>query len=139
MEQSEGVTPGGQVAKETNKLVEKIGKGRVRAIAYLGLAASMLLGISGKPNTGVGLGIEVPNPMTGESVSVGVVATSSEYQYPMGTPNIPGKDYKDIQAYQVSIGGAKLAVYTATLEGDDGSVVKTIGIYPGFETKLGRK
>jgi len=125
--------------RKRNPLVEKLGQNKVRAIAALGLAAAGFLGISGKPNTGVGLGVEVPNPMTGESVSVGVMATSAEGQHPMGLPKIPGKEYKDIQAYQVSIGGAKLAVYIASLEDKDGSVVKTIGIYPGFETTFGRK
>lgn len=130
-------TEGSQEAKR-NPLVEKIGKDKVRAIASLGLAAATLLGISGKPNTGVGVGVEVPNPATGEQVSVGVMAYSAEDEWPRGLPNIPGKDYKDLEVYQVRIGGTGFAVYTASLEDDAGNIVKTVGVYPRFETTLGK-
>lgn len=127
-----------QVAKETNKLVEKIGKDKVRAIASLGLAAATLLGISGKPETGVGLGIDVPDPFTGRQVTVGVISSSTEGEYPMGLPSIPGKEWHPgdkLDVYQVRIGNAMVGVYTESHAGNS-SVIKTIGIYPGFETFL---
>lgn len=133
---TEVVTP--PIAKETNKLVEKIGKDKVRAIAALGIAAAGFLGISGKANTGVGVGIEVPG-----DILAGVTVSSTEEQYPLGFPNVPGKEsYQDLESYSVNIGGAKFTVFKATLEkGEYGDMAnKTIvGVYPGFETTLGSK
>lgn len=120
-------------------LAEKLGKNKARAIASVALAAASLLGISGKPNSGVGVGVEVPHPVTGEQVSVGVLAYSVEDQWPKGLPQLPGRDYTSVDAYEVRIGGAGLAVYTAFLKDKDGSVFRTVGVYPGFETKLGSK
>lgn len=125
-------------------LAEKLGKDKARAIASVALAAAGLLGISGKPNSGVGVGVEVPNPATGKQVSVGVLVTSTEGKFPLGLPKVIGDkiDYdqpNDLNLFQVNIGGAKLAVYTATLKNESGDSVKTVGVYPGFETQLGKK
>lgn len=127
------------VAKEGNRLTEIISKDKMRAIAAIGLAGAGLLGISGKIESGVGVGVEIPDPFTGKQVSVGVMAYSSEDQWPMGLPKVPGKDYKDLEVYQVKIGGAGLAVYAGSLTKEDGEIVRTIGVYPAGETTLGRK
>ncbi len=123
-----------------NPLVEKIGKDKARWAASVALAAAGFLGISGKPNSGVGLGVEVPNPNNGEAVSVGVMLASSEGGHPLGYPGAIFKDFNwdNLEVFQVSIGGAKLAVYKADILKGDGSVVKTVGVYPGFETTLGK-
>jgi hypothetical protein len=122
-----------------NPLVEKIGEKKLRAVAALGIAAASFLGISGKLNTGVGAGIETLDPNTGKSVTVGVMASSTEDIYPRGLPHISGKQYGDIQAWQVNLGGAKLTVYAAPLEQKAGKFITTmIGVYPGFEAGLGK-
>jgi hypothetical protein len=124
---------------ETHRLIERLGKDKVRAIAALGLAAASFLGISGKPESGVGIGVEVPDFKTGGSVNVGVMASSTEGRYPLGFPRIPGKEYKDIEAWLVSIGGAKFTVYAATLGEEESPARTLLGVYPGFETRLGKK
>lgn len=125
---------------EHNKLVEKIGKKRVQAIAALGFAAAAYLGISGKPNSGVGIGVESFDWDTGATqVAVGVALSSTEDVYAMGFPKALADrmDYKDFKVFQVSIGGVKLAVWQASLEEGGGKTI--LGIYPGFETTLGQK
>lgn len=131
--------PMSEVRTESNKLTELVGRDKMRTIAAIGLAAAGLLGVSGKPESGVGVGVEIPNPTTGEQVSVGIVAASTEGEYAMGLPAALANKMRDIQSYQLSIGGVKLAVYTASLWNDDGSMVKTVGVYPGFQSKLGKK
>lgn len=80
----------------------------------------------------------MPDPATGQQVNVGVTLSSSEGVVPLGIPNVPGKDFKDIEAYTVRIGNAMFTVYTASLErGEFGDTIKTVGVYPGFETRLG--
>jgi len=49
--------------KETNRLVEKIGKDRARAVAALGIAALALFGAaSGKANVGAGVVVLAVHP-----------------------------------------------------------------------------
>lgn len=69
---------------------------------------------------------------------MGVLASSAEDWVPLGIPDIPGKEYKDLQVYTVAIGGASIGVYTASLTNEFGDIIKTIGIYPGVESTLGR-
>lgn len=118
-----------------NPLVERIGEKKVRAIAGLAIAAASLLGISGKPDAGVGVGVEVPN-----NILAGVMVSSSEDQYPRGLPHVSGKEYKDIDWWSVVVGGAKFTVYKAELKPDKYSTGHTVlGVYPAFETGLGKK
>lgn len=128
------------VPKEGNRLVEVIGKDKARWAASIALAAAGFLGISGKPNSGVGLGVEVPNPTNGQAVSVGVTLSSSEEGYALGFPGAIFKDlkYKNLEIYKVSIGGTTLAVYKTDILKDNGKWVKTVGVYPGFQTTLGK-
>ncbi len=129
----------GSIHRETNPILEKIGKERLRMIASLGLAAAALLGISGKPNTGVGVLVEVPNPTTGEQVSVGVMTSSVEEDNPFfgfGGSSFK-KNINNIKAFTVKVGNVNLTIATATVEGEDD--IKTIGIYPNVETLLGSK
>lgn len=127
------------VPKERNRLVEVIGKDKARWVASIALAAAGFLGISGKPNSGVGVGVEVPDLDTGKQVGVGVAVSSTEDIYALGFPRALADrmDFKNFKVFQVVIGGTKLAVWQATLEQAGGKTI--IGIYPGFETTLGKK
>jgi hypothetical protein len=124
--------------KETRNLTEKIGKDKARLVASLGLAAATLLGISGKPNTGMGSVVEVPNPATGEQVGVGVMVSSTEENNPFfGAPRMGDKYFRDVEAFEIKVGNARLTVATGVLEGGDRNV-RTVAISPGFETTLGK-
>lgn len=123
---------------ETNRVVEIIGKDNARRIAAIGVAAVGLLGISGQPESGVGVGIEVPDPVTRKPVSVGLTVSSANVDIPLGMPKEIADKIADgpdaLQAYQVRIGGMNLAVYTAKLTGQNPNAITILGVYPGFET-----
>lgn len=124
---------------EAGSSQEKSNKKVLAKVAAVALAGASLLGISGKPQTGVGVGVETLDPNTGQPVTVGVMLSSTEGEIPLGLPRIPEKDYKDIDLYTVRIGGEMITVYKATLEGRAGGTIKTVlGVYPGFESYFGK-
>lgn len=119
---------------DSRALAEKIGGDKVRKIAAVGIAAASLLGISGKPEAGVGIGVELPNPTTEDAVGVGIALSSSESGIPKGMPDQLGSRMKDINAWEVRVGGASVVVYEGSLDkGPSGGTVRTVGVYPGVE------
>ena len=128
-------------APKEGSLAEKIGSKNVRRIAAIGVAAAGLLGISGEPQSGIGVGAEIPGREIGDSYIAGVMVSSSKDKLPMGVPDAILRQFinsEDLQIYSVDIGGAKLSVYSGSYKDKDGNSQKTIGVYPGFETTLGR-
>lgn len=107
------------VTKETNRVVEKIGKNKARALAALGIAAAEFLGISGKPDSYAGVGISLPDPTTGGEVTAGLAISSAEFgrnnnwgllRSRRGFGGL-GEEFRDV--FRVIVGGASFRIYTA--------------------------
>lgn len=111
----------------------------LRSAAALAIAGASLLGISGKPESGVGTAVEVVNPLTGENVLVGVSASSTQGKHPLGVSEEVLRT-KDLQVYEVRIGGARLTVYEGSIKDEKNNFVRTvIGIFPAAQSNLGTK
>lgn len=127
----------GQVAEITSK--ESSEKVNVRRLmGTFAACGAALLGIStiSAAEVGGGVGVQIPDPVSGKSIAVGVNVSSTTGEFPLGTPQIPGKDYRDLKAFSVRIGNDMCTVYQANLVGENGETIKTLGMYPGFESHL---
>lgn len=123
--------------KETNPLVEKIGKDKLRAVAALGIAAAGLFGLaSGRANAGAGVAIETTNPFTGVPVAawVDVESVESKTWQQLGIAGEIGDRAKGASgvATVVQIGGVSVRVgYT---ELDKGNGVVVLAVHPAADT-----
>lgn len=133
-ESSERLRP----TRETNPLVEKLGKHKLRALAAIGIVASGLFGISGKANAGAGVSVEAYNPFTGRNVAGVVTVESTEkggWQSLGISPRVSGRVSGRGELFTVSIGGASFNVGYTELKGDkgEGSTV-LLAIHPAADT-----
>ncbi len=127
-----------QAPRETNPIVEKLGKANIRKLAAVGLALSVLFGVGEKVNSGASIGVEVYDPTTGKQKMVGVGLSLGKGD----TLGIPGPDernlpsYKDLNTYEVEVNGTRFYAYTGSGERDkyNGVMVTILAIRPGFET-----
>ncbi|MBI3070364.1 MAG: hypothetical protein HYY87_03640 [Candidatus Levybacteria bacterium] len=129
------IDSGSGVEARGKTLAERIGQKNVRRIAAVAIAAAGLLGL---PETGVGVNVELPDPTTGLQVGGGVLVSSNTGEHPLGLSKKIAENLDDIRVYEVRLGNARVAVYTARLRRPDGSFTQTVGVYPSAETKLGK-
>lgn len=139
--------PQSKVVEKHKRLVEIIGKKRMRAIAAFSIAAAGLLGLSGKLESGVGGAVEVTNPSTGKQESVGVSISSSTSsstdEIPLGFPKeiLEKMPMSEMEFWQVNIGGARFTVFKTELRPEGGlgrggipPTRTVLGFYAGAET-----
>ncbi len=110
-------------------------RARIRLIVAAGILGAAAAGVSGHPKLGAGGGLEVTNPINGESVRVGVQLATHNDALLAGLPKkeLEALQGMDMRALKVKVGSANFIVWTSLGPEKNGSEL-TIRVFTAADT-----